>query len=244
MGEVGCVRGCPCYGPFMALPALLLGPDGLEGLPSEGERLVAEVDGLLRALRQEDPAEGSPRERELLLQSLQLNSQLVTVAGAAWVQRAGARAEERLTSLVEAELAEARTERKLALRLLQESARTWGRWVQAVVYDFDFPAAEEAARLPTEEDLEAVPEDALRVLRWQLDMLVAVDAISSADDTTLAIWARRALSGARHMDGLLLRSASLGMAGALAGHRARHAWDDWDDAEIDHELRAPWPSGE
>ena len=111
------------------------------------------------------------------------------------------------------------------------------------------PAAwrELEAEIVAEAQLAIADADApgVHVLRWQVHLLLALDAVRRrGGDLDALAWARRARDDGRHVHGALVAyPAWLAEAHRAAKRlRARNAWADWDDAEISRELAAWAPA--
>lgn len=85
----------------------------------------------------------------------------------------------------------------------------------------------------------------VHVLRWQVHLLLALDAVRrKGGDRDALAWARRARDDGRHVHGALVAQPMwLAEAHRAAKRlRARNAWADWDEVEISRELAAWAPA--
>jgi len=98
---------------------------------------------------------------------------------------------------------------------------------------------DELSRHIEAEDLAMESSDRV-VLRFQLDVMVALDVLDAPLDE-LTFWAFRAITDARRVEALPAAMTSNVLRGELARLRSRRSWLAWDVAEIAKEL-APWPT--
>ncbi|MBZ0118389.1 MAG: hypothetical protein K8H88_15405 [Sandaracinaceae bacterium] len=135
----------------------------------------------------------------------------------------------------------------MALRHLQEAVRELVAFQGAFVLAISELTPDErrqwellTAKLADQASPEMLVEDeGRRLLRWTLDVIVAL-VVMEGDIDDLAFWARRALEGARFARALRDAHGPLDLRGELAKARAQLAWTDWDDEDVATEL-APWP---
>ena len=153
---------------------------------------------------------------------------------------------ELLADLVRKELEAAETERKLALRHVEQAVHTYGVLMEsfgAVLRDLP-PASistlfDELADHVKSGDLPLQEADRV-VLRFQLDVIVVLDVLDGPLEE-LTFWAFRAITDGRRVEAIPGAPSPVGLRGELARVRARRSWLAWDEAEIAKEL-APWPT--
>lgn len=235
----------------MGLPALLLpdstAPAGLVVVdPQALAKLETEMRLLLDDVRQQPPAESTAAEEAALLRLARLGYTGMRVLGPGFGHILRGNLNRALNDLVKKELAAAEPERKLALRHLQQAVHRYGVLMESLLGILGALDAAEHVTLLAELEQNAVTEISLgneterMVMRFQLDVLVALDVLDASLDE-LTFWAFRALTDARRVEAIPAGVSVAGLKGELARARARSAWLNWDAAEVAKEL-APWPS--
>ncbi|MCC6527474.1 MAG: hypothetical protein IT373_32805 [Polyangiaceae bacterium] len=210
------------------------------------ESIRRDLRQLLDGARRARPGEGTPEETATLAQVSRLGSATWRVLGPSFVLAMRTSVSEALNDLVRREVLAADPERKLALRHVEQAVHRYGVVVEASAAPLaDLPAAAIAALL---EDLAhevsaasaPVRSDDKLVLRFQLDVLVALDVLDASLDE-LTYWAFRAVTNARRVEAMPAAVVAAALRGELARVRTRRAWVGWDAAERAKEL-APWPA--
>jgi len=234
----------------MALPALLP-PESLEAVAQQLDAAVAErvrawapaYGALVDEMRRTNPTEGSAEEQALLDRSLHLMLDLQRPLGLAFFRVLELSFDREAESVLREEFATPDVTRKLAMRHLQDALRTLGVLQELMANVLreasqdDLNALAHYLDLAREHQLHPDAQ-ALSFLRWQLDLVVALEAVKAAP-SELAFWANRAAVGSRRVEAMLAAAGPLSLRGDLARMRAQLAWTNWDDAEVAREL-APW----
>jgi hypothetical protein len=151
-----------------------------------------------------------------------------------------------LKELLQKELSAAETERKFALRQVEQAAHTFGVLIESVSAIFTLlPPSDvhvwlvEAASRARSSEVPLSADDRT-VMRFQVDLSVALESLDAPLDD-LTYWAFRAATGARRVEAMPSPTMPPGLRGELARLRSQRSWLNWDAAEIQQEL-APWPS--
>jgi len=200
---------------------------------------------LFADVRRDRPGEGTVEETRALVRMAEAGLYGLRVLGPGWIVAFRDSVNTALQELLREELSAAETERKFALRQIEQAAHTLGVLVESVgAILATMPAADTRAllsELVPERRLDDLPLTALDrlVLRFQLDLSVALDALDAPIDE-LTFWAYRAAIGARRVEALP-SSAVVALGGEVARLRSRRSWLNWGASEIQQEL-APWPS--
>jgi hypothetical protein len=214
--------------------------------PATLDRLRAETRLFLDGVRRDRPGDDTALETTALTRVSLFGAASVRVLGAAFVGVVRAGVNEALTDIVRKELLAAEPERKLALRHIEHAVHRYAVLIESLGATLGVLPSSSIDALLDELTAQAEggglsvgPEDRV-VLRFQLDVLVALDVLDAALDE-LTFWAFRAITGARRVEALPAPTMLSAFRGELARARARRAWLGWDEAEIAKEL-APWPS--
>jgi hypothetical protein len=228
---------------------LLPEPDAPKVPELDPENILALRD-LLRLLvsdvREQRPEPDTEAEMSLLMRMSVFGLEAGRLVGSAFadIMRLGLNAT--LGDLVRKELETADTERKLALRQLEQAAHTFGVLTESlgmilsgVPADSIAAALEDWTLLTSRGELR-LQEHERTAARFQLELLVALECMDAPIEE-LTYWAFRAITSARKVEALPAASLFGGLRGELARARARRAWQHWDEREIEKEL-APWPS--
>jgi hypothetical protein len=235
----------------MGLPALLFAETWVPRTslrpvnPVVLDHLRAEVRKLLDEVRRDRPGEGSAAETAALVRGSLLGLSSVRLLGPAFVEVLRAGLNQALADLLRKEIAAAETERKLALRHVEQAVHRYGVLMESLGAELgtlppssiislldELAEQAQAGELP-------IRDDERIVLRFQLDVLVALDVLDAPLDE-LAFWAFRAITDSRRVEAMPAPVTS-GLRGELARVRARSAWVGWDAAEVAKEL-TPWSS--
>jgi hypothetical protein len=208
------------------------------------ERWGTALRAVLADVRRDRPDEGTVEETRALARMAEVGLDGLRVLGPGWVGAFRDGVNSALQELVRKELSAAETERKFALRQIEQAAHTFGVLIESVGAIFaSLPAADARAWLGDVashvriEDLPLSMADRV-VLRFQLDLSVALDALDAPIDE-LTFWAFRAATGARRVEALPSPTV-VGLRRELARLRSQRSWLNWDAAETQQEL-APWP---
>lgn len=232
----------------MGLPALLF-PESQVAPPLIAPEAVptlrTELRSVLDDVRKSRPAEGTPEETAALTRVSRFSLLTYRLLQTSFLEILRQNLHQVLADLVSKELATAEPARRLALRHIQQAVDRYGVLMEAIAAALANVSAstmkhfmEEAAEQAASGELELEPADRL-VLRFQLDVIVALDVLDAPLEE-LTFWAFRAITSTHRIEALPIDSLASQIRGELARVRARHAWDDWDDEEIEREL-APWP---
>lgn len=229
----------------MGLPAFLISDAWLLELPpgvdrTEAERLRDEIRALLERVRRARPEDESAEERASILQYVEVTIELVRLLGGSFLGLVRSKLQDALKALLSKELDASEIDRKFALRQIQQAADRLATLAEQPADLTDVNAVAAAAR-----DLldrlkrpgVAVPQEERVILRFQLDLFVALEVLDAPLDE-LCYWAFRAVTGSRKVSHMLRNPALVNAW--RARDRARSAWTNWDDEEIATEL-APWP---
>lgn len=152
---------------------------------------------------------------------------------------------EGLQELVDEEATTASSRRRFGLRELGRALDTLGVLVEAVRSAFDAEAAgrdrpQLADALTHALDAgEPIPAEAALSIRFCLALLVGLEFLKEFDDEELIYLASVASLNARRLDALLRTGFMQELRGEVARLRSQHAWESWDDEELERELR-PW----
>lgn len=208
--------------------------------------LRAKLQTLLAEMRRERPEAGSDAETEMLLRMSLFGLEAMKLLGPGYVTLLRAGIHATIGELVRRELETAEVERKLALRHLEQAGHTLGVLAESLGSVLaSVPAGsltgffEEVVALAAAGKI-SMGERGRIVARFQLDVLVAMDAMDAPLDE-LTYWAYRAITGAHKVNAMPGPEMLGGLHGELARIRARRAWMNWDEAEVAEEL-APWPA--
>lgn len=236
----------------MGLPALLspeawVLPASLPPVePAALEHLGAEIRQLLDDVRRERPADGTTGETAALIRVSLFGLSSLRLLGPAFLEVVRANLNQALTDLVRKELVAAEPERKLALRHIEQAVHRYGVLMESVGAAVGVIPAAAVVTLLDELAEQAksggavFSEDERIVLRFQLDVLVALDVLDAALDE-LTFWAFRAITDSRRVEAMPAPVMPSALRGELARVRARRAWVAWDEAEVAKEL-APCPT--
>jgi len=214
--------------------------------PAALEHLGAEVRHLLDDVRRDRPAEGTPAETAALVRVSLFGLSSLRLLGPAFVEFVRANLNQALVDLVRKELIAAEPERKLALRHIEQAVHRYGVLMESLGAALGVLPPSAVVTLLDELAEEAksgdvpISHDERVVLRFQLDVIVALDVLDGPLDE-LTFWAFRAITDARRVEAMPAPITPSGLRGELARVRARRAWVGWDAAEVAKEL-APWPS--
>jgi hypothetical protein len=233
----------------MGLPAFVL-PERwvVDGLPAGVdrdalERLRPARVALVDRVRSTRPADGSDDETAALVDLARFGASMSALFGTSLVPAWRHAVEVGMRDLLAEELGAADTDRKLALRRLEQALDTFGvlleSFARALGELSDASVAELMAEAMQVVEDEGIAPEVRTVLRFELDLLMAFESLGGALDE-LTHWAFRAAVGARKVQALPSPGAEA-LRGEIARLRARTAWQGWDDDEIAEELR-PWPS--
>lgn len=226
----------------MALALLLperFVPDEVDATGSE--RIRADVRALLAHVRQTRPADGSLEEGEALVRLATLALGTFCLFGPRFVDVLRSGVDRVLRELIERELATAETERKFALRQIEQAANTFGVLVEgflAFVALVPMPTQSELAAVIAKAPAEvwALSDDDRALLRFELDLAMALESLEAPLEE-LTYWASRAIRSARRLQVTQLP----GLRGEQARVRSRRSWVQWDAEDLRQEL-APWPA--
>jgi len=214
--------------------------------PSALAHLASDVRSLLDDARQNRPAEGTPAETKALVRVALFGFASLRVLGPGFIGVQRENLNRALAELLRRELDAAEPERKLALRHIEQAVHKYGVLTESMWAVLGtLPAAsmpemvDELSRHIEAEDLAMESSDRV-VLRFQLDVMVALDVLDAPLDE-LTFWAFRAITDARRVEALPAAMTSNVLRGELARLRSRRSWLAWDVAEIAKEL-APWPT--
>lgn len=208
--------------------------------------LRAKLQTLLAEMRRERPEPGSDSEAAMLLRMSLFGAEATKRLGPGYVALLRAGIHAAIGDLVRKELETAEVERKLALRHIEQAGHTLGVLAESLgALLTTVPAGSLSGLLDELAALGVAGRvsmgDSERVVaRFQLDVLVAMDAMDAPLDE-LTYWAYRAITGARKVNAMPSAEMLGGLHGLLARVRARRAWQSWDEAELAEEL-APWPA--
>lgn len=235
---------------IVSLPAFVLPERLVAGSLPEGtdavalERFGSTWRDLIADVRRQRPVEGTVEEATALTRMAALALEGLRVLGPEWIATFREGVNAALKELLRRELNAAEAERKFALRQVEQAAHTFGVFVESVGAIFaSLPASDAHAWLGDVashvriEDLALSTADRV-VLRFQIDLSVALDALDAPIDE-LTFWAFRAETGARRVEALPSPTVT-GLRGELARLRSQRSWLNWDATEIQQEL-APWP---
>lgn len=254
-GPPGAVDRLGCYALRVGFLALVLPerwlttalPTGFD--PAALAPVRAERQRFCEAMRRTSPCEGSDDEARLLVRLVTIGLGMVRALGPAAFEVTRAGVNVGIKELLAREYATADTERKFALRQIEQALNSFGVLVEALVLEMaELPLRtvvcwlEEAAAQADRQELDLDAHSRV-LLRFEADLIVALDSLDeSLDDLTT--WAFRAATGARKVEALPFPKVTPGLRGELARLRARRAWARWDSEEIQREF-APWqPSGQ
>lgn len=234
----------------MGLPALLfpdspvtpplIAPEAMQSLQTEMKSLLADV-------RLACPAEGSIEETAVLMRLMRLSMSTYRLLQTSFLEVLRQNLHHALSELVRKELATAEVARRLALRHIGKAVDAYGVLMEGFAVALRSLPSLAVAMIMDEFDerittMGEVPmEDNDRiVLRFQLDVMVALDVLDASLEE-LTKWAFRAITSARQVEALPIGALSSQIRGDLARVRSRHAWVDWDDEQVAREF-APWPN--
>jgi len=235
----------------VGLPALVLPEKWVAGRLPEGvdlsalERFGSTWRSLIDEVRRKRPGEDTTEEERVLSRMAVVGLEGLRLLGPNWVAvfREGVNAA--LKELLRKEMSAAETERKFALRQVEQAAHTFGVLVESVGTIFtSLPPsdartwlADVASHVPAEKLTLSIDDRV--VMRFQLDLSVALESLDAPIDE-LTFWAFRAATGARRVEALPSPTMPPGLRGELARLRSQRSWINWDATEIQQEL-APWP---
>lgn len=200
---------------------------------------------LLDDMRHARPESGSKAEKTLVVRFSLFGLESIRLLGVDYVDLMRLAVDSALGELVRKELETADVERKLALRQLEQATHTlgvvterFGALLEHLPGESVSALFDEIAAAAAEGDI-PMEEHERVVVRFQLDVLVALDAMDAPLEE-LTYWAYRAVTGARKVESMPASVAVRGLQGELARIRTRRAWRDWDQNDLAEEL-APWP---
>ena len=213
------------------------------------DQLSAEYNALIERVRRERPAEGTSAEDASLRRIAWLGFSMSAALGSAFLGVLRTNVNGALSDIVRKEFEVSEPERKLALRHIEHAVHTFGVLMESIGGVLgDVPPASVAALFDELADLvksgDAAMSDTDRVvLRFQLDVMVALDVLDAPDAPLdeLTFWAYQAITSARRVEANPNALNPTGLRGELARIRARRSWLDWDAATLAKEL-APWPT--
>ena len=196
-------------------------------------------------MRQLRPAPGAPEEREAITAFFALVRELEQEIGSAWPNVVRSAVDRGLDELLARELISADPARKLLLRRLEQALTPLRRLMELFALALEELPEEELTRyrqVSSGVEVEEVLRDpaALSVLRFELELFVALDLGDQQPLDELRYWVVRASASACRVEALLATDPSCGLPSELALARARCAWATWDSEEVDREF-APWP---
>lgn len=212
--------------------------------PTIQQELLPQYEALVGRARASKPESGSASEHELVRELATLVFDVLERLGPQALAYLRSDIQGQLDELIRDELRSADATRKLALRHLQRSVEVAGKLIELggeIFRGLPDAAIEEllgdlggGAWRPELED--QLDDDPYGYLAWGLSFCVALECtLGDLDDLTY--WSRRAIEGSRKVEALLPRLASEIRAGGLQ-LRARWAWEDWDEEDIEDEIRA------
>jgi hypothetical protein len=234
----------------MGLPALILPQEWLAPTMSATmnrgalEPFWSARRDLCRRVGAARPLEGTEAEANALMDFVNLAFSVADAFGRDILAAVRGGIEHGLVVILEAELQDAPVQRKLALRHLGRATETFGLFVEtanAVMQSGPPDAVDSVSGLLTEQATEhrlPLDEDSRCLLRFELNLMMAYDALDAADEE-LAYWAMKAVSSARQVQAVQLPRLAVSIRSEIARVRARRGWDGWDSAEIEREM-APW----
>lgn len=232
----------------MGLPAFVLPERWVaDSLPAdvdrdELERLRQRRSALVEQVKASRPVEGSPAEMAALLELARFGAAASALFGPSLVPACRHGVEVGMRELLAGELRAAETERKFALRQLEQALDTFGVLMESFARALGELAAPSIGDLVNEalrvvED-EGLPPEARLLLRFELDLFMAFESLDGPL-VELTDWAFGAAVGARKVQALPSPGADA-LRGEIARLRARTAWKSWDADEVAEEL-GPWP---
>jgi hypothetical protein len=220
-------------------------PEGLD--PCALDTLREQRSFLLAEVRRLRPADGTDEELPALLRLARFSLSSMHVLGQSFVDVFRGGVNTALGELLRKELEAAETERKLALRQIEQALHTFGVLIESVgAVMAGMPEATLRTWLYESAERASAPNFVLApgervILRFELDLTMALDSLDGPLEE-LTHWAFRAVAGARRVEALPSPIVPAGLHGELARVRSRSAWRGWDADEIEREL-APWPPG-
>lgn len=224
----------------MGLPALALTQHPLPNVdPSVAAAFASGYRALLDSVRGARPADGSEEERQALVEATNFGTWALSVLGLD-VLRPGVQG--LLLDLIQREAESTKPEAKLALRHVAHAIETYMTVIEsfAPLYELDEHVLHAVREELSASRYTSFPEPERTVVRFQLDLWLALDCVQTdASLDEIAYWALRAATGARKVQAHISDIADR-IRADLARIKAKHAWDDWDAADIAQELR-PWP---
>jgi hypothetical protein len=210
--------------------------------PEAAERLRAAWADVLDYLRGTRPGDGTGEEREAIRRFIRCAVMTLTVVEGSVSELLRHNIDDALLELVRQELETSVIERKFALRQIEVAAQVAGVIFEQLGSLLNaMPDEGDVARQVLEhaEHMDPLSEADLTFVRFQLDLLVALESFAAPVDE-LTYWAKRAVTGARRVQALHSPVSPAGLRGELARLRSRNAWRSWDAEEIEREF-APWP---
>lgn len=212
--------------------------------PTIQQELLPQYEALVGRARALKPEPGSVGERQLVGELATLLFDMLERLGPRALGDLRSDVQGQLDELIRDELRSADATRKLALRHLQRSVEVVGKIIEiGAEVSRGLPDAAIEGLLgelgggawrPDRED--RLDDDLYGYLAWWLSLSVALECtLGDLDDLTY--WSRRAIEGSRKVDAMLPRLASEVRAVSLQ-LRARWAWEDWDEEDIEDEIRA------
>ncbi len=210
------------------------------------DRLSVQLQSLVDQVRSERPPEGSGAEENALRSVASLGLSISQTLATAFLRVLRGNVNGALADLVRKEFEVSEPERKLALRHIEHAVHTFGVLMESIGGALaQIPPAsvaalfDELANLIRSGDAPMSDTDRI-VLRFQLDVMVALDVLDASLDE-LTFWAFRAITDARRVEASPNALTPTGFRGQLARIRARRSWLDWDQAAVAKEL-ATWPN--
>lgn len=234
----------------MNLAVQLLPEPPFAKAPDVPAQAVVELRSKLRAflddVRRERPEPASDLEKTFLVRFSVFGLESIRLLGVSYAELMRSGVDSALRELVRKELEAAEVERKLALRQLEQATHTLAVVTEAMATQLEpLPEAsvsdlfDEVVAAAARGDL-PMEEHERVVVRFQMDVLVALDAMDAPLDE-LTYWAFRAVTGSRKVESMPTPILFHGLVGELARVRTRRAWRDWDQNDVAEEL-APWPA--
>lgn len=228
--------------PSLPLPRSLLAHISDETLQQE---LLPRYEALVDRARAARPEPGSATEHEHVRELVMLLFEVLERLGHHAMVYLRSDVQEQLDALIHDELRSADVTRKLALRHLQVSVGVAGKVIELageVVRGLPEVAVEvllgdlEGSARNADHVEEHLDDDLYGFLSWWLSLSVALECtLGNLEDLTY--WSRRTIEGARKVEALLPRLES-DLRAARLQLRARWAWHDWDEDDIEDEIAA------
>lgn len=228
--------------PSLPLPRSLLAHISDEALQQE---LLPRYEALVDRARAARPEPGSATEHEQVRELAMLLFEVLERLGHHAMVYLRSDVQGQLDALIHDELRSADVTRKLALRHLQGSVGVAGHVIElggevfrglpdVAVETLLGEIGESAGH--SERVEEHLDDDLHAFLSWWLSLIVALECtLGNLEDLTY--WSRRTIEGSRKVEALLPRLSS-DLRAARLQLRARWAWHDWDEEDIEDEIAA------